>query len=126
MRFLAPISFVVATLILYWAGWNELRIAIPVLLIAAVVYLWQQWRQHIGWLDARAGMWLLAYLGAILLMSWLGTFASKAPFPSKVIPAPWDSVVVAVIGVVAFFAGTRAAERYLADNPVPDPVEIDG
>jgi hypothetical protein len=64
-------------------------------------------------------MWLLAYLGAILLMSWLGTFGDGA---AKVIAAPWDSVVVAVIGVGAFIAGTKAAERYLEDNPVPDPL----
>jgi amino acid transporter len=119
MRVIAPISFVVATLILYWAGWNELRIAIPVLLAAGVVYLYQQKRERIGWLDARAGMWLLAYLGAVLLMSWLGTFGDG---PLKLIAAPWDSVAVAAIGVAGFVGGTRAAERYLADNPVPDPM----
>ncbi|MCW2497624.1 APC family permease [Jatrophihabitans sp.] len=118
MRFIAPLSFVIATLILYWAGWNELRIALPVLLASGLVYLWQQRREQIGWLDARAGLWLLAYLFAILLMSYLGSFGKG---PLDVITAPWDSVVVGGIGAAGFIAGTRAAERYLADNPVPEP-----
>jgi amino acid transporter len=44
MRILAPAAFVLATLILYWATWKELRIALPVLLVGAVVYGVQQWR----------------------------------------------------------------------------------
>jgi len=123
MPVIAPLSFVIATLILYWAGWNELRIALPVLLAAGLVYLWQQGRERIGWLDARAGLWLLGYLAAILLMSWVGTFGDGA---QKWVPAPWDSLGVAFIGVAGFVAGTRAAYRYLADNPVPEPLAADG
>jgi amino acid transporter len=122
MNVIAPISFVIATLILYWAGWDELRIALPVLLAAGLVYLYQQGRQRIGWVDTRAGLWLVGYLVAILLMSYLGSFGDGA---SGLVPEPWDSVVVAVIGVAGFVAGTRAAARYLADNPVPEPLTAD-
>lgn len=118
MRVIAPVSFVLATLILYWAGWNELRVALPVLLAAGLVYLWQQGRQRIGWFDARAGLWLVGYLVAVLLMSFLGSFGHGTGW----IPAPWDSVVVAAIGAATFVAGTRAAARYLAENPVPPPL----
>jgi amino acid transporter len=117
MPVIAPISFVIATLIFYWAGWTELRIALPVLLVAALVYLYQQARQHIGWLDARAGLWLIGYLVAILLLSWVGSFDGQ-----NWIPSPWDSVVVGVVGIIAFAAGIRAAARYLQDNPVPEPL----
>lgn len=120
IRFIAPVSFVIATLILYWAGWEELRIALPVLLAAGLVYLWQQRSQRIGWLDARAGLWLVGYLVAILIVSFVGSFHGEAW-----IPAPWDSVVVAAIGVAGFVAGTRAADRYLAENPAPEPLRID-
>lgn len=122
MPLIAPLSFVIATLILYWAGWNELRIALPVLLAAGLVYLYQQGRERIGWLDAKAGFWLLGYLAAILVMSWVGTFGDGA---RRWVPAPWDSVVIAAVGLVTFFAGTQAAERYLADNPVPEPLVAD-
>jgi amino acid transporter len=122
MPVIAPLSFVIATLILYWAGWNELRIALPVLLAAGLVYLYQQGRERIGWLDAQAGFWLLGYLVAILVMSWVGTFGDGA---EKWVPAPWDSVVIAAVGFATFFVGTRAAERYLAANPVPEPLDAE-
>jgi hypothetical protein len=105
-------------LIFYWAGWNELRIALPVLLAAALVYAWQQGRERIGWIDARAGLWLVGYLCALLVMSLLGSFGDGA---LNIIPAPWDTLIVAVIGIVGFYAGVHAAGRYLADHPVPEP-----
>lgn len=122
MRVIAPVSFVIATLILYWAGWNELKIALPVLLAAGLVYLWQQGSQRIGWFDAKAGLWVVGYLLAILLMSWIGSFGSGA---ENWITAPWDSVVVGVIGAVTFVLGTRAAAVYLAENPAPEDEDDD-
>lgn len=119
MSVIAPLSFVIATLILYWAGWNELRIALPILLAAGLVYLYQQSRQAIGWLDARAGLWVVGYIIVILLLSWVGSFGDGA---EKWIAAPWDSVVVALFGLATFFVGTKAAEHYLAEHPVPEPL----
>lgn len=121
MNVIAPISFTVATLIVYWAGWNELRIALPVLLAAAVVYAWQQARERIGWRDARAGLWLLAYLVGLLVLSLVGSFGSAA---LHWVPAPWDSVVVALVGLGGFLAGTRAARSYLEHHPVPEPLAV--
>jgi hypothetical protein len=119
MSVIAPIAFVIATLIFYWAGWDELRVALPVLLAAGLVYLWQQRRQRIGWFDARAGLWLVGYLVALLVLSVLGSFGDAA---LHLIPAPWDSVIAAAIGLGAFFAGRRAADRYLERHPVPEPL----
>jgi hypothetical protein len=44
VRYLAPAAFVLASLIVYWAGWTNLREALPVLLVGAVVYGYQQCR----------------------------------------------------------------------------------
>ena len=114
VRFLAPVSFVIATLILYWATWQELRIALPVLLIGAVVYAVQQVRSGVDGHDLRAGLWLVGYLLAVLLMSGIGSFGGTG-----LVPAPWDSVVIGVVGLVAFLAGVRAAEHHLARHPAP-------
>ncbi|MBE7190077.1 APC family permease [Jatrophihabitans endophyticus] len=116
MPVLAPVSFVIATLIIYWAGWSELHIALPVLLAAVLVYVWQQWRQRIGWADARAGLWVVGYVLALLLMSKIGSFGGTG-----LVAQPWDSVVVGAIGLGTFAAGTYAARRHLEDNPVPEP-----
>jgi amino acid transporter len=64
MRYLAPTVFVLASLILYWATWKELRIALPVLLVGVIVYGYQQWRDGVDWQDVRLGARLVGYLAA--------------------------------------------------------------
>ena len=113
---LAPVSFVIATLILYWATWPELRIALPVLLVGAVVYAVQQIRGALDRHDLRVGAWIVGYLVAILIMSAIGSFGGAGW-----IPAPWDSVIVAVIGAAAFWRGVADAGRHLARHPAPEP-----
>lgn len=36
------------------------------------------------------------------------------------IPAPWDSVIVAAIALVAWLFGVRAGMRHLAEHPAPE------
>jgi amino acid transporter len=113
---LAPVSFIIATLILYWATWQELRIALPVLLVGAVVYGIQQVRGGVDWQDVRVGLWLVGYLLVVLLLSGLGSFGGTG-----LIPAPWDSVIVAAVGLAAFLLGVRYALAHLAAHPAPAP-----
>ena len=122
MRLLAPAAFVLASLILYWATWKELRIALPVLLVGVIVYGFQQLRGGVDWLDVRVGRWLVAYLVAILIVSLIG---SQDFGGTNLIPAPWDSVLVAVIGLACYEWGVRSAVRHLAAHPAPEPVQPD-
>ena len=115
-RFLAPAGFVIATLIFYWAGWHELRIALPLLLIAVLVYIYQQLRHDQDRNDLANGAWLVVYLVALGLLSLIGSFGGH-----HVIPAPWDSVVVAVIALGAYALGLSGAARHLATHPLPPP-----
>jgi amino acid transporter len=123
LKYLAPVAFVLASLVVYWAGWHELRIAIPLLLVGAGVYAYQHWRAGAPWADARLGLWLVAYLALILLMSAIG---SKDFEGTGAVPAPWDSVVIAGVALAAWLAGVQGGQRYLADHPVPDPDGPDG
>jgi amino acid transporter len=122
LRYLAPVAFVLASLVVYWAGWHELRIALPLLLVGVLVYAYQHWRAGAEWADARLGLWLVAYLALILLMSAIG---SKDFEGNGAIPAPWDSVVIAVIALAAWLAGVQGGQRYLAAHPAPDPDDPD-
>lgn len=113
IRVLAPISFVVATLILYWAGWSELKIALPVLLVAVVVYAVQHVREGLDNAELALGAWLVVYLLGVMVMSIIGTFGGH-----KVIPAPWDSVVIAVFGALTFWRGVADGVRHVKRHPV--------
>lgn len=115
-RYLAPASFVIATLIIYWATWQELRIALPVLLAGALVYGVQQIRMGADWHDIRVGIWLVGYLLVLLLLSAIGSFGG-----ASLLPSPWDSVIVAAVALAAFILGVRSAERHLAAHPAPQP-----
>ena len=117
LPYLAPAAFVLSTMIVYWAGWHELRIALPILLVAVVVYAYQQWRAGVDWADVRRGVWLVAYLALVLVMSAIG---SKDFGGTGVLPAPWDTVIVAVIGFGAWLAGVRYGTLHLAAHPAPD------
>jgi amino acid transporter len=115
-RVLAPVGFVLATLILYWARWQNLRIALPLLAAAVAVYLWNtRSNRHPAEqvrVDVRAGLWLVLYVGAILLLSWLGSFGGR-----DLLGSPWDSVVVGVIGAAGYTWGVTEAVRYLRIRP---------
>jgi len=113
-RWIAPIAFVIATLILYWAGWDELRIALPVLFVSVLVYGYQQLRRERDLRDLAVGVWLVVYLLAVLLFSGIGSFGGTGW-----IPAPWDSVAVGVIGLVAYGRGLIDGARHLAAHPLP-------
>jgi amino acid transporter len=115
MRVLAPVSFVIASLILYWATWQELRIALPVLLVGAAVYAVQQFRGNFDRHDLVSGLWIVAYLIAILIMSAIGSFGG-----TKAIPAPWDSVIVAIVGLIAFYQGVKNGVEHLSRHPAPE------
>ncbi len=117
VRYLAPAAFVLATLIIYWAGWHELRIALPILLVGVLVYAYQHWRAGAEWADARLGAWLVGYLALVLLMSGIGSADFEG---ANAVPAPWDSVGVAVIALAAWLAGVRAGQRYLVAHPAPE------
>jgi len=113
---LAPIGFVLATLILYWAKWTNLRIALPLLAVAVAVYLWNtRSNRHTPGqvrVDVRAGAWLVVYVCAVLLMSWLGSFGGR-----DWIAQPWDSIAVGVIGAGGYVWGVAEAVRFLRSHP---------
>src|SRR5581483_272835 len=113
---LAPIGFVLATLILYWAKWTNLRIALPLLAIAVAVYLWNtRSNRHTPGqvrVDVRAGAWRVVYVCAVLLMSWLGSFGGR-----DWIAQPWDSIAVGFIGAGGYVWGVAEAVRFLRSHP---------
>lgn len=82
-----------------------------------LVYAYQHWRAGAPWGDARIGLWLVAYLALVLLTSGIGS----ADFQGmNSVPAPWDSVIVAVIALAAWLAGVRAGRQHLAGSPATE------
>ena len=106
---IAPLSFVVSTEFVYWSGWHNLRLALPMVLIGLPLFLLLRPQQRAeGSLvdELRSGGWLLAYLPGLTLLSWLGSFKG-----SDRLPAPYDSITVAVLSAAVFAWAVRAGRR---------------
>jgi amino acid transporter len=104
---LAPLAFVLATLMLYWARWPNTG-QIMLLLIAPLPIYFHSQQRH-GWLDFRRHLdgawWLVAYLTAVVALSWAGS----AQFNGHgYIGYGWDQLCVALVALVFYRWGLKS------------------
>lgn len=97
-------SFVLSGLILYWSGWTKIRLAIPLLLIGALIYLVQR-RLRAEHSAARTwlGSWLIGFMVFLAVISYLGSFRGI-----NAVPAPVDSILVALASGLTWWAAHRS------------------
>src|ERR671937_486610 len=102
-RMLAPLSFVVANLLILWAGWTtdwKLGIAILIGYVILVANRVLNLNSTTPQLDLHAAQWLPVYLvgtGAIVYLSDFG------PLKHPWFPLWWDMLVVAVFSLAIFY-----------------------
>lgn len=113
LRWIAPLSFVAASAFVYWSGWHDLRIALPLVLLGLPLFLVMRGRRAGTSLlaELRTGSWLATYLVVLLVVSWLGTFEGLS-----VIRAPWDTLLVAVLALGIFGWGVHSG-RSIEEPP---------
>ncbi len=127
LRWIAPVSFVVASEFVYWSGWHDLRLALPLVLAGLLIFLVMRRPGARGGTAAvesdgagplrplsaelRTGAWLVVYLLALTALSGLGTFEGSGR-----LPAPYDSITVGVLALGVFFWAVRSGVRHLAVN----------
>ncbi|WP_206832262.1 APC family permease [Alicyclobacillus fructus] len=107
MAVIAPIAFIFASLILYWAQWPLTGEVIIVIIIGLPIYFyytakagWRGFSEHF-----RRGLWLIVYLLWMALVSFLGSGKFGG---IGVLPYGWDMVVVAVSALVFYLWGVRS------------------
>jgi amino acid transporter len=110
LQILAPIAFVLATLMLFWARWPHTGEIMLLLILPLPVYLYYQARGD--WKDfgrqLRGAWWLFAYLIAVTVLSWAG---SKEFEGNDYIRYGWDQFCVAVTALFFYFWGLRSGWR---------------
>ncbi len=131
----APVAFVVANLIIYWAGWDTLwRLGIAIVLGYVLLGCSAALRLNprVPHPDWRSAQWLPVYLIGMGVISWQGGFCSSGP-ASRVacgaadhIPLWWDIVIIAAFSLVIYYWARRVrlpAEQTLeyigSAEPVP-------
>jgi amino acid transporter len=112
MTVVAPVAFVVSSLVIFWVAWPKLRIAMAITVIGVVVYVvvWLRSGRPAGQLSG--GWWLVVYLAGITVLSALGSFDGAG-----LLPAPWDSVVVAVFALAIYSWGVRSGVAHMLARP---------
>jgi amino acid transporter len=123
---LAPLSFIVANLLILWSGWTtdwKLGIAIligyVILALNRVLHLNPE-RPVLDW---RAASWLPVYLLGMGVIVYLSDFG---PLKHPVFPLWWDIGDTAVFSVVIYFWAMRVAlpreriEEIIGDVHLPD------
>lgn len=112
MRVIAPFAFVVSALVIYWVPWSELVLTIPIVVVGLILYAVTYVRQRHGWGELAGGLWLVAYLAVVYVMSAIGDFGGL-----HLIASPWDSVVVAVLAAGLYVWGARSGSEYMRARP---------
>lgn len=108
MPVIAPIAMVFGSLVLYWAKWPLTGKVILIMAIGLPVWAWYELRKPFEQLKPhlKAGAWMVAYLFVMAFVSYCG---SRDYGGRGWLPAGWDLLIVAVIGLAFYFWGVRAS-----------------
>jgi amino acid transporter len=101
LQILAPIAFILATLMLYWARWPHTAQIMLLLVLPIPFYLYYQGKG--GWLDFAANLrgawWLAGYLVAMCTLSWAGSTEFEG---HGYIGYGWDQACVAAAALLFY------------------------
>ncbi len=110
---LALIAFMVSLNLVYWTGWDAVRVLLGLLFAALLIFAVTQLRSapsRVKFAFAlRKGVWLMALFAFMLVISYFGSFGGVG-----VLRYPWDSIIVSVGAVGFFFWGV--ASGFLSDS----------
>lgn len=123
---IAPIAFVVASLIIYWTGWKTDWKLLVTLLLGVLLYIVfsAAMPQEIERPDSKsisAGIWLVVYLFFMLGMSYFGSarFGAAANGGKGLIHYPLDLVTVVVLSLLFYYWGVASGlHTQMADEAV--------
>ncbi|MBN9743481.1 amino acid transporter [Amycolatopsis sp. A1MSW2902] len=110
VRYVAPPTFVISGLIMYWAGWDEVWLALLLFLVSVPLFalMMRKDRKILNISTFRSGVWFLAFMLVLGGISAIGSFGG-----SGWVGSPWDSVAVAVVSAGFYWWGHRASVAWM-------------
>ena len=118
----ANAGFLVATLIVYWSGWDTTwRLGLS-LIVGGMVFVVAKLREGTSRqaLDVRGAVWLVPYILGLGALSYLGDFSGGL----GVIPLGWDIAAAAVLSISVFYFASwcrlpgERTEKYVSEYGV--------
>ena len=104
---LAPIAFIVSSLLIYWSGWSAVEMSVISTFVGLfLLYFYNKYAGRITKEDIYGGLWWLIFLLVLMAVSYFGSTNLN------VIPSPWDTVLVTALSLVFFYWGYYSGVRY--------------
>lgn len=111
MRVVAPLAFMISSLVILWTAWDTLLKTLIPIAIGLVWFAVSFVRGQRDPGDVSGGIWLVVYLVLTYGVAAIGNYGGTGT-----IPQPWDSVLVAAGSLVLYGWGVRAGTAYLRDH----------
>jgi amino acid transporter len=110
---LAPVSFIVASLLIFWSGWTATHILIVAVLIGLVFLAYYHHKVGLKASDFKYGIWYPVYFIVVLLLS----YSSSTTFGGRnYIPFPYDTVAFIVAMIIFYIWGYYSGIAYIKER----------
>ncbi|WP_323703833.1 APC family permease [Mammaliicoccus sp. Dog046] len=107
LGFIAPFSFVMASLAIYWAMWPTTAQVIFIIILGLPIYFfyeyktnWKNTKKQIG-----GSLWIVTYL---IILSFLSFIGSKEFNGLNWIHYPYDFIVIIIVALIFYKLGTTS------------------
>ena len=118
-KVLSPLTFVLATLLIFWSGWAAVEIFLGTVLVGIVFLAFYHKNRRLTGDDVVKGLWFPIYLLITMVLS----YASSSTFGGQGwIAFPYDTILFAIVSLVFFYIGYYSGLSYKGDATVDESV----
>ena len=107
LKFMAPFSFVMASLAIYWAMWPTTAQVFFIIILGLPIYFFYEYKMN--WKNTKkqigGSLWIILYLIVLAALSFIG---SKEFNGMNWIHYPYDFVVIIIIALIFYKFGTSS------------------
>jgi amino acid transporter len=119
---MAPLAFIIASMIIYWSGFTVVwKLGVVLVIGYILIGIWMAVDKQRPPLDWRAAQWLPVYLIGMGIISWQGQYSGESstapPLNTGRIPFWWDFLVVAGFSLAIYLwaQAVRAPRQEVLD-----------
>jgi amino acid transporter len=107
MKLIAPIAFIIISLIVYWSRWPLTGEVLLVVFAGLIIYFYYQLKNQDNIMThLKSGLWFVCYLLVMALLSWLG---SQQFGGIDFIKGPYDQITVALVAILFYRWSRKSA-----------------
>lgn len=102
VEIISPLTFIIASLIVYWSGWNVICWLFPIEILLFLCYIMAAKKvptEHVSLQQQiKSAMWLIGYYVMTLIISYLGSFGGKG-----ILTSPADVLLMTAVALGCYY-----------------------